>query len=983
MDWFDDRAGRGYIIPNESERFNGKLQFQRREFRNPADRFGKGDLVFFNVDEDSRGLRVLDIHHALDSSLSQVEAAESVTGTITRIGERGFGFIRVYDGRDAFFHVTSIVGTGSLPPIGNDVTCELTESEKGLQARNVVVTALDESRAVDSANSIPPTGVLRDGSFRGTVCRNPRYDKGFGFIELNNGSTAFFHVSQLSDPLHPPSAGAEVTFQIIEGEKGPEATGITRKLIAGIISEIVHYDRGYGFINLFDGRSAFFHVSSLRNCETRPASGTSVVCDVFESEKGLTARDVFIEEATPRPLAVDLLPQAILARDARQFDDAARLYEKGMSQSPSIQLVLSFAAMEKNRNRKSRAMQIYEKGISLFPRVAKLREDAGILAASLGRYRDALRFFAEALQICHTTNQGGEKGVLLGLARTYDRMDTLSDLQMAVDYYEKAKTVFKGDGRIPATDELAYQIARIRVQHHRGNLAFQFVKSAGFKIVRAEVHDQKTSGADFIVSIDKTELIESYGLSNYLLIRCMFKSEVMHSDLEDLDDRISSLGTSGIADDQVALLIVSSLAPNLQRTLYRRIEERRQGKPSVIPLLQTSIETSTEPLGVLRELLDQWLYRRDLFALNSPVVGRRFFGREKPLAELREAITTSVPLGVFGLRKVGKTSLLKETERRLSDSGDIVAYIDLLRVPSDVTDVRWLYWRIANQLREHAEELGWGAISWRLGGAFVDFLSIPQNFPVATAFDADMTALLKRIGDSTISPRPKVALLLDEVERLLPTRSGKVDFQGFFDFFGYFRGLCQESNDFVFVVTGANAAVAETAQFDGRDNPVFNFFREVYLQLLDINECKMMIKTLGRGMGIQFEDTACESVHSLTGGHPFFTRQLCSFLANRHNDRPLIISRKLVNDAVKDYLHFAGKDFREILDRLSRDYPEERDLCVSLATSEAGLPLQSIREGDTVRHLVGYQIAEVVNGELILTMDLMRHWLRREYFEHE
>ena len=377
-------------------------------------------------------------------------------------------------------------------------------------------------------------------------------------------------------------------------------------------------------------------------------------------------------------------------------------------------------------------------------------------------------------------------------------MGTLSDLKRAVDYYEKAKDVFEGEGQIPATDELAFQIARIRVQHHRGNLAFQFAQSAGFKIVRAEVHEQKTSGADFIVSIDKTELIESYGLSNHLLIRCMFKSEVMHHDLDDLDNRISSLGSSGIADDQVALLIVSSVASNLQRTLYRRIEERRQGKPSVIPIPQSSIETSTESLVVLREVLDQWLYRRDLFALNSPVVGRRFFGRQKPLAELREAITTSVPLGVFGLRKVGKTSLLKETERRLAESGDVVVYIDLLRVPADVTDARWLYWRIANQLRKQAEELGWAKINWRLGGAYDDFLSIPHDFPVATAFDADVTALLKRIEEATISPRPKVALLLDEVERLLPTRYGKVDFQGFFDFFGYFRGLCQETDDFVF-----------------------------------------------------------------------------------------------------------------------------------------------------------------------------------------
>src|SRR5207302_554576 len=98
------------------------------------------------------------------------------------------------------------------------------------------------------------------------------------------------------------------------------------------------------------------------------------------------------------------------------------------------------------------------------------------------------------------------------------------------------------------------------------------------------------------------------------------------------------LGSSGVADDQVALLIVSSVAPNLQRTLYRRIEERRQGMPSVIPLPQSAIERSTESLSVLREVLDQWLYRRDLFAVNAPVVGSRFFGREKPLVELREAI---------------------------------------------------------------------------------------------------------------------------------------------------------------------------------------------------------------------------------------------------------------------------------------------------------------------------------------------------------
>lgn len=650
-----------------------------------------------------------------------------------------------------------------------------------------------------------------------------------------------------------------------------------------------------------------------------------------------------------------------------------------MTESPTIQLVLSFAAMEKNRNRKTTAAKIYSDGIRLFPRVAKLREDAGVLAASLGRYREAIELLNAALHLCRTTNQAGAKGVLLALAHTYMRMGTLNDLRSAVSCYEEARRVPPRPGNIPAKDQLSLEIARIRTQHPRGNLVFRFVDSAGFSIVRAEAHDQKTTGADFVLGIDNAELIESYGIGGNILLRCMFQSQVAHHDLDALDKRIAELGGAGLIDDQIALLVVSSLSQNLEGTLYRRIEERRQGKAAVIPLQQSAIEGPLDALSTLRRVFDQWIYRRDLFALNSPVVGRKFFGREKPLAELREAISSGTPLGVFGLRKVGKTSLLKETERRLSDSGDIVAYIDLLRVPSDVSDTRWLYWRIANRLREQGKGVTSPHVRWRLAGQFTDFLAIPPQFPVATAFDADMTALLAAVRSAGISPHPKVVLLLDEVERLLPTRQGKPGFEGFFDFFSYFRGLNQETNDLVIVITGANAAVAEAAHFNSRDNPVFNFFREVYLQLLDATECALMIRNLGRGMGLHFSAPSCTAVHSLTGGHPFFSRQLCSFLGQRYALRPLQVTSELVNAVVDDYLQFAGKDFKEIIDRLGRDYPQERDVCIELAARTDGIPLDALPEQTTARHLVVYQIAIIRNGHLLLAMELMRLWLKREY----
>src|SRR5208282_5552499 len=146
----------------------------------------------------------------------------------------------------------------------------------------------------------------------------------------------------------------------------------------------------------------------------------------------------------------------------------------------------------------------------------------------------------------------------------------------------------------------------------------------------------------------------------------------------------------------VVLLVVSSLPDSLQRVLYKRIE---RNQTAIVPIPQSQIETSAG-VGVVRAVLDNWLYRRDLFALGSPVVGRRFFGRDQPLAELRDAILTSTPAGVFGLRKVGKTSLLKETERRAGETGDIIVYMDLLRVPADISDTRWLYWKLAGALRE-------------------------------------------------------------------------------------------------------------------------------------------------------------------------------------------------------------------------------------------------------------------------------------------
>ena len=268
--------------------------------------------------------------------------------------------------------------------------------------------------------------------------------------------------------------------------------------------------------------------------------------------------------------------------------------------------------------------------------------------------------------------------------------------------------------------------------------------------------------------------------------------------------------------------------------------------------------------------------------------------------------------------------------------------------------------------------------------AFPEFEDVPAEFRVATAFDSDIARLIDALKSLSLAARPKVVLLLDEIERLLPTALGKADFTGFFDFFSYVRGLNQERPEFVVIVTGANASLTETAQFDGRDNPVFNYFKEIYLSHLESKECGRMIATLGRGMGLKFTNEALDRIYELTGGHPFFARQLCSYIGETFRVRPFSVTVSNVLSVVDNYLDLRSSHFAEIIERLRRDYPDELKVCEELARAGGVLPLKQVRRfgnGETIKHLTGYQIVRIQDGRVKVSMQLLTKWLQKRGYD--
>lgn len=54
-------------------------------------------------------------------------------------------------------------------------------------------------------------------------------DKGFGFIESNEGGDVFVHFSAIQgEGFKTLDEGQEVSFNVVEGNRGPQAENVTR-----------------------------------------------------------------------------------------------------------------------------------------------------------------------------------------------------------------------------------------------------------------------------------------------------------------------------------------------------------------------------------------------------------------------------------------------------------------------------------------------------------------------------------------------------------------------------------------------------------------------------------------------------------------------------------------------------------------------------------------------------------------------------------
>lgn len=184
-------------------------------------------------------LLLLAAHMTDHDDSSRPLAQASARGTVKWFNAtKGYGFITLDDGSDAFCHASALaeIGNPNLPP-GATVVCDLQESPRGLQV--VAVHSVDTS----TAQPMParrPRPFPREGGFGGERPAGPagpmtdgkvkffNEQKGFGFVMPDDGGAdVYVHASALRrSGVATLAPDQRVRFSTRQGVKGIEVDRI-------------------------------------------------------------------------------------------------------------------------------------------------------------------------------------------------------------------------------------------------------------------------------------------------------------------------------------------------------------------------------------------------------------------------------------------------------------------------------------------------------------------------------------------------------------------------------------------------------------------------------------------------------------------------------------------------------------------------------------------------------------------------------------
>ena len=376
--------------------------------------------------------------------------------------------------------------------------------------------------------------------------------------------------------------------------------------------------------------------------------------------------------------------------------------------------------------------------------------------------------------------------------------------------------------------------------------------------------------------------------------------------------------------------------------------EQHPEYPIIVPITFSGLERTQDP--VISSVRHNYLVR-DVFGFQSPLREEHFFfGRSKIVSGTIDLAKSGQHSSLFGLRKSGKTSTIYAIERRCRPT-------ELQVVTFDCQDLA-IHGRKYGELLVHIID----KVRSKLRLKAIEKPSVVEGPILAEWFSLIMDQTLNVSQSSLL-------LIFDEIENISPGTAASNHWRTGNDpvyFWQIIRSFAQSSRkrSLAICLVGTSPYILEESKINGIDNPAYLLAQKRFIPNLDFDETREMVSRLGFFMGLDFDASSVHEIHESYGGHPFFTRQVCSKIHQLTvGSRPRQVSARLVKQAQSDFAGQLESYLFDIVFNLKAYYPSEYALLRSLVRSERTEFEEYVNEApELIDHLLGYGLVRLVNG---------------------
>jgi len=511
--------------------------------------------------------------------------------------------------------------------------------------------------------------------------------------------------------------------------------------------------------------------------------------------------------------------------------------------------------------------------------IARSLNNLASLYVSRGEYEKAESLHQQALEI---------REQMLGPLHldTVQSLNDLADLYIKQSKYLQAEPLFQRALNVLGPDHpdivhLHNKLIEFRAKRTQKSEALRFFAEAGFSFIGLD------EPIDYLAN--PTTSFWQKKIKHAAYVHILTGKPLNGKDVLRIHD-----AARGQSDDiTLAFAIVDK---PVEDQAWLQIAALRANNFNVIPIpFSLFNESKTKDKKISTNiLLDKHIERflgqgADPYNVHHPVFDvLNFFGREGLANDLMEQMNTGQPIGLFGLRKIGKSSLMRYMQGLMPCP---TARLDL----QAGIELTGLYERLLHSWGNEAmirfgTDLGLSDANLGTGDPTTEFVKITQ-------------ATLDRMASSKLEAH--LAIFLDEIELVMPPPAAtQTALEHYLSLTRTLRGLVQEDGRILLMVAGIDPTINRVSRWgeEQKQNPFFMLLRELYLPPLFELDCIQMIRNIGTQVKLSYSEEAATYIAQMSGGHPYLARQLCSLAYTQRHQQPGEVTRSAMQQAVERFL---------------------------------------------------------------------------------